>query len=80
MTITQNHQKIELYGSLITRELKKPHSSRLVEGTEGWRPGDTEPAVPEPTCGGYKMEGYLGSEGSHLPHQTNQTRAPVPGR
>ena len=30
----QNFQKIELYGSLITKELKKKHSSRLVGG---WR-------------------------------------------
>ena len=30
----QNCQKIELYGSLTTRELKKKHSSRLVGGAE----------------------------------------------
>ena len=30
----QNCQKIELYGSLITKELKKKHSSRLVRGVE----------------------------------------------
>ena len=30
----QNRQKIELYGSLTTRELKEKHSSRLVGGAE----------------------------------------------
>ena len=30
-TITQSYQKIKLYGSLTTRELKKSHSSRQVE-------------------------------------------------
>ena len=30
----QNCQKIELYGSLMTKELKKKHSSRLVGGAE----------------------------------------------
>ena len=30
----QNCQKIELYGSLTTKELKKKHSSRLVGGAE----------------------------------------------
>ena len=43
----QNCQKIELHGSLTTKELKKKHSFRLVEGVEngeddvqqggGWR-------------------------------------------
>ena len=32
--INQNCQKIELYGSLTTKELEKKHSSRLVEGAE----------------------------------------------
>ena len=31
---TQNYQKIELYGSLTTKELKKRHSSRPVGGVE----------------------------------------------
>ena len=30
----QNCQKIELHGSLTTKELKKKHSSKLVEGVE----------------------------------------------
>ena len=30
----QNFQKIELYGSLTTKELKKKHSFRLVGGVE----------------------------------------------
>ena len=31
---TQNFQKIELYGCLTIKDLKKPHSSRQVEGAE----------------------------------------------
>ena len=31
---TQNCQKIELYESMTTNDLKKPHSSRLVGGVE----------------------------------------------
>ena len=34
---TQNCQKIELYGSPATRDLKKPHSSRRVGGAEKQR-------------------------------------------
>ena len=30
----QNHQKIKLYGSLTTKQLKKKHSSRLVGGAD----------------------------------------------
>ena len=30
----QNCQKIKLYGSLTTKELKKKHSSRLVRGAD----------------------------------------------
>ena len=30
----QNYQKVELYGSPTTKELKKKHSSRLVGGAE----------------------------------------------
>ena len=37
---TQNHQKIEIYGSQTTKDLKKPHSSRQIGGVEltemGW--------------------------------------------
>ena len=32
--ITQIHQKIQLYGSQITKDLKQPHLSRLVGGAE----------------------------------------------
>ena len=35
--ITKNHQKTEPYGSLITKELKKPHSSRWGGGTQWQR-------------------------------------------
>ena len=33
-SLLENYQKIELYGSLTTKELKKKHSSRLVGGVE----------------------------------------------
>ena len=33
---THNHQEIELFGSLTTKDLKKPHSSRQVGGAEVW--------------------------------------------
>ena len=36
---TQNCQKIELHGSLTTKDLKKPHSSRQVERAETQRWG-----------------------------------------
>ena len=45
-TNAQNHQKIELYGSLTTKELKKPF--RCVEGVKTRRLGDMEQAVPHP--------------------------------
>ena len=38
-TITQSYQKIKLYGSLTTRELKKSHSSRQVGELELWSCG-----------------------------------------
>ena len=54
----QNRQKIKLYGSLVTKELKKKYSSRLVGGAEigswsgedswqggGWRTRAVEAAV-----------------------------------
>ena len=40
--IIQNHQEIELYGSLTTKELKKLHSSGWIGGAEGWRQRDRE--------------------------------------
>ena len=43
---TQNHQKIELYGSQTTKELKKPHSSRWVRQAVMWRCKDGGQAVP----------------------------------
>ena len=35
----QNFQKVKLYGSLTTKELKKKHSSRLIAGVEMGRWG-----------------------------------------
>ena len=34
---TLNHQKIKLYGSPTTKDMKKPHSSRWVSGAETLR-------------------------------------------
>ena len=55
--IVQKHKKIELCGSLTTKELKKSHSSRWVggveilivqRGAETWRHQEGDPT---PTCG-----------------------------
>ena len=40
--INQNCQKIELYGSPTTKELKKKHSSRLVGGAETGSKGEKD--------------------------------------
>ena len=42
----QNCQKIELYGSLTTKELKKKHSSRPGGGAETGSQGGEEPHRP----------------------------------
>ena len=72
-TITQNHQKIKLYRSPITKELKKSHSFRRVGGVE------TGNKQSIPLVMDKNQEGYHGSEGSQ-----SQTRppspVPVPGR
>ena len=46
----QNYQKIELYGSPITKELKKKHSSRPVRGAE--RGSRTERTHSKAAAGG----------------------------
>ena len=81
---TQNCQKMELYGSLTTEDLKKPHSPRQVGEAERKgmkRCADTEWC----RCGErwfhihvwwIKNEEYHRSEGS----QTTQPRVPAPGR
>ena len=64
----QIHQKIELYGSPTTKDLKKPHLSRPQEGqrcrgTE--RRGEAvEWAVQHSHVLGKNREGHLGSERS----------------
>ena len=83
-TTTQIHQKIKLYGSLTTRELKKPHSSRRLGevemqrhaggATEVGRRGDMGWAVPHPHVVGKDREGNLRIEGTQ-PH----TRPPSSG-
>ena len=63
---TQNYQKIERYGSLTTKDLKKPHSSRWVGGAElqRWRGKLAERTVPHLRVVDKNQEGYLGSEQS----------------
>ena len=72
----QNFHKIELYGSLTTKDLKKPHSSRRVGGEEmrSWGgvvrrhsvvqtgSGSGRKAVPHSRVVDKNQEGYLGSE------------------
>ena len=60
-TVTQNHQKMEPYGSLTTRILKKSHLSRQVGGVET---GDTEQAVTHQCVVDKNQEEYVGCEGS----------------
>ena len=77
--VTQNHQKIELYGNLTTKDLKNPHSSRQIgreemqRSMERWH-GDTEGAVPRPRVLDKNWKGYPRSERSQP-----QTRPPSLG-
>ena len=50
--ITQNHQNIELYGSLTNKELKKSYSSRWVGRAETQRCVEMQNGHRTPTCGG----------------------------
>ena len=73
---TQTCQKIELYGSLTTKDLKKPHSSRRVGGEEmrSWGgvvrrhsvvqtgSGSGRKAVPHSRVVDKNQEGHLGSQ------------------
>ena len=75
-TNNKNCQKSELYGSLTTKDLKKPHSSRQVGGEKLWRwaerlgdkvwcPEETaasEWRVPQSLMVDKNQEGYLESE------------------
>ena len=54
---TQNHQKIKLYGSPTTKNLKKPHSFRRVGGAEGQRGRDTETGREAQRCGVARRRG-----------------------
>ena len=72
---TQNCQKIELYGSLTTKDLKKPHSSRWVRGAkwQSWggedvmwnREAVAKLAVPHLHVADNYQEAYCGSKQSH---------------
>ena len=78
--IIQNRQKIKLYGSPATKDLKKPHSSRQVGGVETWREVEArrgeDPrewhvaaadwAAPHSHVVDKNQEGYLGKEGAKL--------------
>ena len=74
--ITQNHQKIKLYGSLTTKDLKKLHSSRQVGRVETWREVEShgevvEWAVPHSHVVDKNWEGYSG-----VKDDSPQTRTP----
>ena len=58
-----NFQKIELYGSMTTKELKKKHSSRLVGGAEmgSWGREDKRQGTGWRTCVGKVVAGGAGS-------------------
>ena len=77
--ITQNCQKIELYGSPTSKEFKKPHSSWRVGEAETWkgveRHGDVEQAIPHPCVVDKNREW-----GIPAPHQTTLPRVPASGR
>ena len=66
ITITPNHQKIKVYGSSTTKELKKTYSFRHVGGAETQR-CEMEQVVPHPRVVDKNQEGYLRSERSQ-PH------------
>ena len=69
---TQNCQKIKLYGSLTTKDLKKPHSSRRVGGEKMQRPvergvacrGGGTTGSPNSLVVNKNWEEYLGSQKS----------------
>ena len=71
----QNFQKIELYGSLTTKDLQKPHSPRWIGGAETWRQVErhrdivwygeaVEWEAPQSRVVDKNREGYLGSKRS----------------
>ena len=59
----QNWQKIELYGSPVTKELKKKHSSRLVGGVEMGSQGGED--VQQGNGLGERSSGWW-TEGPHI--------------
>ena len=67
-SITQNHQKIELYGSPTTKEIKKPQLSRWIVRAEMQicteRHRDAEQEDPHPHVVGTNWEAYLRNKGS----------------
>ena len=87
---TQNCQKIKLYGSLATKDLKKSHSfgqlgeadsQRRAErrGDAVWH-GVAEQAVPHSIKIGIKIGRDTLGVRIPAPGQTSQPRVPVPGR
>ena len=75
-TIAQNCQKIKLYGSPTTKELKKSHSFRRVGGKVTQRHGSCW-LVPHPPVVAKNQKGYLRSKVSN---QTTQPKVLVAGR
>ena len=78
--ITQSRKKIELYGSLATKALKKSHSPRLVGGADMWRHAERRRDLEMQNRQSHtrvvdkNWEGFLESKGSQ-PH----IRSPSPG-
>ena len=75
--------KIELCGSLTTKDLKKPHSPRRLgqgEMQEAQRGAAMGTNSPIPTCDGLKMGGIPREQGISAPVQNTQPRVPAPGR
>ena len=93
---TQNFHKIELYGSQTTKDLKKPHSSRWVGGTETRRQGGEVRRLgvvqrgggsggmgtggPTFTWGGYKSGGIAWEQMIPSPRPDHITQGPELGR
>ena len=85
---TQNYQKIELYGSLTTKDLKKSHSSRwvgvpeMLRGVERWQNRWSHIHMWWIKIRRDTLEAKDPSPRSDhtAPDQTTQPRVPAPGR
>ena len=84
--ITPIYQKIKLYASLTTKDLKKPRSFRLVGGTERQRGAErcgdaAEWVVPHSCVVDKNWQGDTSDPWEQvIPDQTTQPSVLVPGR